>query len=100
MKFVIDFYVYGKKNGEEKSIFIINTNKIISKQEMKYLISGIRNGFNVNVMMNDEELNFEDFDTNFKKRILEEELSKILDDKNLTIKEIKKEEIIDLEMVI
>ena len=100
MKFIIDFYVYGKKNGEEKRVFIINTNKIISKQEMKYLISGIQKGFNVNVMMNDEELNFEDFDTSFKIGVLEEELSKILDDKKLTIEEFKKEEIINLEMII
>ena len=94
MIYLIDLYIFGKDyKGKITSTYMINTYKNISKEEMKGIILGIQAGFNVN---NNKKL--EDYDEDFKVKLLTREIGKIIDDDSLYIKILSKDNPINLEV--
>lgn len=94
MIYLIDLYIFGKDyKGKITSTYMINTSKNISKEEMRGIILGIQAGFNAN---NNKKL--EDYDEDFKVKLLTREIGKIIDDDSLYIKILSKDNPINLEV--
>ena len=95
MMYLMDLYIFGKDypKGEVISTYMINTDKKISKEEMRGIILGIQAGFNAN---NDKKL--EDYDEDFKVKLLTREISKIIGDDNLYIRLLSKDNPVNLEV--